>query len=152
MLTMTSKERATKSAEAMWRGDHASQWFGMELKGVDEGSAIIALTVEPHHANGLGNCHGGVIFALADTAFAFACNSRNQATVAQHNSITYLAPGHIGDHLTATAQEVSLRGRTGLYDITVSNQDGLMIARFNGLSRSVKGQLFTEEPPEESDG
>ncbi len=149
--SLTPKERARKSAEAMWRGDRASQWFGMELQDVDAGRAVITLTVEPHHANGLGNCHGGVVFALADTAFAFACNSRNQATVAQHNSITYLAPGHIGDRLTATAQEVSLRGRSGVYDVEICNHEGAMIARFSGLSRSVKGQLFEEEASEESE-
>jgi len=145
---MTPKERATRSAEAMWRGDGASQWFGMALEEVDEGHARVGLTVETHHANGLGNCHGGVIFALADTAFAFACNSRNQATVAQHNSITYLAPGHVGDRLTATAREVSLKGRSGLYDVEICNQDGTLIARFSGLSRTVKGHLFEEEGSE----
>ena len=142
---MTPKERAEKSAEAMWRGDHASQWMGMALEDVDEGRAVVALTVEPHHANGLGNCHGGVIFSLADTAFAFACNSRNQATVAQQNTIAYLAPGRVGDRLTATAREVSLQGRSGLYDVEIRNREGALIARFSGLSRSVKGRLFEEE-------
>ena len=150
-MTLTPKDRAAKSAEAMWRDDHASQWFGMEMQDIDEGCAVIALTVGPHHANGLGSCHGGVIFALADTAFAFACNSRNQATVAQQNSITYLAPGRVGDRLTATAREVSLRGRTGLYDVSVCNQEGTLIARFSGLSRAVKGQLFDEDGSEGSE-
>jgi len=143
-MAYSSQERAEKSAEAMWGNDNASKWFGMELSSVNEGHAKAVLTVETHHTNGLGKCHGGVIFALADSAFAFACNSRNQATVAQHNSITYLAPGNLGDRLTASAKEVSLQGRSGVYDVEVRNQDGDLIARFTGLSRSVKGQLFQE--------
>lgn len=143
-MSPTPKERAEKSAAAMWAGDHAAQWMGMAIVRIDEARAELALTVAPHHANGLGNCHGGVIFALADTAFAYACNSRNQATVAQQNSITYLVPGRIGDRLTATAAEVSLQGRSGLYDVEIRNQDGAMIARFSGLSRSVQGRHFDE--------
>lgn len=144
-MSLSPQERATRSAQAMWTGDDASKWFGMSLITVEEGRAIVALTVAQHHANGLGNCHGGVIFALADSAFAFACNSRNQATVAQQNTITYIAPGHVGDRLTATAEEVSLKGRSGLYDVTVHNQSGDLIARFTGLSRTVRGHLFEEE-------
>ena len=143
-MTASAQERAEKSAAAMWANDNASKWFGAELSSVSEGHAEAVLTVAPHHANGLGKCHGGVIFALADSAFAFACNSRNQATVAQHNSITYIAPGEVGDQLTAIAQEVSLQGRSGIYDVAVTNQDGVLVARFTGLSRSVKGQHFEE--------
>lgn len=141
---MTPKERAERSAQAMWSGDQASAWLGMSLIDVDEGSAILRLTVRDHHTNGLGNCHGGVTFALADSAFAFACNSRNQATVAQQNSITYTSPARAGDTLTATAREVSLIGRSGIYDVTVTNQDGVTIAEFRGGSRSVRGTLFDE--------
>lgn len=138
------KNRALKSAEAMWSSDHASKWFGMELVEVDEGFAVISLTVGEQQANGHGMCHGGVTFALADTAFAFACNSRNQATVAQHNSITYLAPAKIGDVLTATAREISLVGRNGITDVCVNNQHGEAIVHFRGHSRAIKGTLFTE--------
>jgi acyl-CoA thioesterase len=81
---------------------------------------------------------------LADSAFAFACNSRNQSTVAQHNVISYLAPGRVGDVLTATAREVSLNGRNGIYDVTVTNQDGTRIAEFRGFSRAITGRLFDE--------
>ena len=81
---------------------------------------------------------------LADSAFAFACNSRNQSTVAQSNSITFTAPGKLGDRLIARATEVSLTGRSGIYDVTVENQTGQMIAAFRGLSRAIKGQLFDE--------
>ncbi|WP_322865368.1 hydroxyphenylacetyl-CoA thioesterase PaaI [Aquicoccus sp. G2-2] len=141
---MTPKERAEKSAAAMWADDNASKWFGMEITEIDEGRAVLELTVEPHHCNGHGICHGGVTFALADSAFAFACNSRNQSTVAQHNLISYLAPGHAGDRLRAEAVELSQQGRSGIYDIKVSNQNGHAIAEFRGFSRAIKGQLFEE--------
>ncbi|MEO0386192.1 MAG: hydroxyphenylacetyl-CoA thioesterase PaaI [Pseudomonadota bacterium] len=142
---MTPAERAEKSAAAMWSGDQASAWFGMALIAVDEGSATLALTVQPHHVNGHQICHGGVVFALADSAFAFACNSRNQATVAQHNTITYLAPARLGDRLTASAREVSLKGRSGITDVTVTDQNGHTVAVFRGASRAITGQLFSEE-------
>ncbi|WP_137702242.1 hydroxyphenylacetyl-CoA thioesterase PaaI [Marimonas lutisalis] len=142
---MTPKERAEKSASAMWADDNASKWAGMEITKVDEGRAVLELTVAPHHCNGHGICHGGVTFMLADSAFAFACNSRNQATVAQHNIISYLAPGREGDRLRAEATELSLQGRSGIYDIRVTNQDGTVIAEFRGFSRAIRGQLFEEE-------
>ena len=141
---MTPRERAKKSCEAMWKNDHSSQWFGMQIINVDEGTATLSLVVQERHTNGHGMCHGGVTFTLADSAFAFACNSRNQATVAQHNSITYIAPASIGDTLTATAKEVSLAGKSGIYDVTVSNQDSSIIAEFRGSSRSIRGHLFEE--------
>ena len=143
-MTLTPKQRAEKSAAAMWGNDDASKWLGMSLDGVDEGCATLSLTVEKHHTNGHDSCHGGVIFALADSAFAFACNSRNQATVAQHNSITYIAPGNLGDKLTAIAREVSLSGRSGIYDVRVKNGAGQTIAEFRGGSRTVPGTLFEE--------
>lgn len=143
-MTMTPKERAEKSSAAMWSSDNASKWAGMEIAEVDAGRAVLQLRVEAHHCNGHGICHGGVTFMLADSAFAFACNSRNQATVAQSNSITYTAPGRQGDRLTADAREVSLTGRSGIYDVTVKNQDDLVIAEFRGLSRAIKGHLFEE--------
>lgn len=141
---MTPKDRATRAAAAMWRDDGASQWLGMTLVSVDEGRAVMRLTVEKQHCNGHGMCHGGITFALADSTFAFACNSRNQATVAQNNMITYTAPAQLGDVLTATAREVSLSGRSGIYDVRVSNQEGATIAEMRGLSRAIKGQLFQE--------
>ncbi|MEW2914224.1 hydroxyphenylacetyl-CoA thioesterase PaaI [Leisingera sp. JC11] len=141
---MTPKERAEKSAAAMWADDHASKWAGMEITHVDEGEATLELTIAKHHCNGHGICHGGVTFMLADSAFAFACNSRNQSTVAQHNVISFTAPGRLGDKLIATAREISLTGRSGIYDVKVTNQDGQQIAEFRGFSRAVKGQLFDE--------
>ncbi|UTS81470.1 Acyl-coenzyme A thioesterase PaaI [Phaeobacter piscinae] len=142
--SMTPKDRAEKSAAAMWADDHASKWAGMEITHVDEGEATLELTVAQHHCNGHGICHGGVTFMLADSAFAFACNSRNQSTVAQHNVVSFTAPGRLGDRLIAKAHEVSLTGRSGIYDVTVSNQNGQQIAEFRGFSRAIKGQLFDE--------
>ncbi len=141
---MTPKERAEKSAAAMWANDEASKWFGMEIVEVDEGGAVLAMTVEKHHCNGHGTCHGGVSHALADSAFAFACNSRNKSTVGQHTVMSYLSPGRLGDRLTATATEVSLTGRSGIYDVRVTNQDNTLIAEFRGMSRTINGQHFEE--------
>lgn len=150
MLHVTPQDRARKSAEAMWADDAASKWMGMQIIAVDAGTAMLSLVVQPHHCNGHGMCHGGVTFTLADSAFAFACNSRNQVTVAQSNAITYLAPAHLGDTLAATAHEVSLSGRNGIYDVRVTNQDSVVIAEFRGQSRAIRGQLFDETtPPEE---
>ena len=144
---MKPQDRAKKSSDALWVNDHASQWMGIERSEVVESGAYMSLRVQEHHCNGHNICHGGVIFTLADTAFAFACNSRNQNTVAQNNMITFIAPGQIGDVLTASAREVSLTGRSGIYDVRVVNQDGTLIAEMRGLSRAIKGQLFDEEAP-----
>ena len=141
---MTPKERAQKSAETMWNNDQASAWFGMRIDEIDEGFAVLSLTVEKKHTNGHGICHGGVTFALADSAFAFACNSRNQSTVAQHYTISYTAAVKLGDVLTATAKEISLIGRNGIYDVEVTNQEGLAVAQFRGCSRAIRGTLFEE--------
>ena len=135
---------AARSARAMWTGDHASRWFGMALGEVTEGAAEMTLTVADHHCNGHGTCHGGVIFALADSAFAFACNSRNRATVAMHCTVSFLAPGRAGDVLTATAREVQVAGRNGIYDVAVAGPGGT-IAQFRGVSRAVGGTLYGED-------
>jgi acyl-CoA thioesterase len=141
---MTPKQRAQKAAAAMWDSDAASKWLGMRIVDVDEGTATLDLTVADHHCNGHGICHGGITFALADSAFAFACNSRNQSTVAQHNMISYTAPARSGDTLTAQARELSLTGRSGIYDVTVTDQTGRTIAQFRGMSRAINGTLFDE--------
>lgn len=140
-----SNTLAARAAAAMWADDRASQWFGFELGDVTEGAADVHLQVQPHHCNGHGMLHGGVTFALADSAFAFACNSRGQRTVAQMNVITYLAPGQVGDRLVARAREVSLRGKSGIYDVQVMQPDGTVIAEFRGHSRAVPGRLVEEE-------
>lgn len=141
---MTAEELARACARVMWDDDRASQRLGMSLDHVAPGAATLSMAITPEMTNGHGTCHGGYIFALADSAFAFACNSYNQRTVAQHCSVTYLAPAIEGDRLTATAHEVSRRGRGGLYDIRITNQRGDHIAEFRGHSRTVKG---THVPP-----
>lgn len=139
---MTPQEIAERSAAAMWARDDASKWLGASLDAVGPGTATMSMTVERHHTNGHDICHGGFIFTLADSAFAFACNSYNQVVVAQHNTISFIAPGALGDRLTADAKEVSRNGRSGLYDVHVTNQDGKLIALFRGASRAIKGQHF----------
>ena len=138
-----AKDQIAKAcAQAMWSGDSASARLGMALVSVSVGQATLTMPVTDVMVNGHGTCHGGFIFALGDSAFAFACNSYNQCTVAQHCSITYLAPGRLGDHLTARAMELSRTGRSGIYDVTISNQDGMTIAIFRGHSRTIKGELL----------
>ena len=144
---MTPQERAEKSAEAMWTRDRSSKWRGARLDSVGPGTAVMSFEVEDHHLNGHDICHGGFIFTLADSTFAFACNSYNQATLAQQNSITYVSPGRGGERLTATAVEVSRMGRSGIYDVTVTAPDGRTVALFRGLSRTIKGQNFEEDTP-----
>lgn len=139
LAAMTPQEIAEASARIMWAGDHASQKLGMQIDHIAPGEATLSMTVTEVMSNGHGNCHGGYIFSVADSAFAFACNSHNAVTVGQHVSISYLNPVRIGDRLTATAREVSRRGRSGIYDIRVTNQQGEHIAEFRGHSRTVKG-------------
>ena len=120
----------------MWQGDAASQGLGMALEDVAPGQARLSMAVGPHMLNGHGNCHGGFIFALADSAFAFACNSRGHSAVAQSCSITYLRPVREGDRLVASARELAVAGRSGLYDVQVATQSGV-VAEFRGQSRAV---------------
>ncbi len=112
----------------------------MEMEEVRLGYARLSMTVREDMTNGQNIAHGGFIFTLADSAFAFSCNGRNQFTVAQHCAVTFLAPGFAGDRLTAISQERHFAGRSGIYDVTVTNQDGTVIAEFRGHSRTVKGQ------------
>jgi acyl-CoA thioesterase len=142
---MTPEERARRSAEAMWADDRASKWTGLRLEAVGPGHARLSLVVRDDHLNGHGICHGGVIFTLADSAFAFACNSHNRVAVAQHNTISYLSPGKGGETLTADAREVSLTGRSGITDVTVTGGDGRIVALFRGASRQIGGTHFDEE-------
>lgn len=142
---MTPQERAEKSAAAMWAADAASQGIGARIDAIGPGTATLSFVVQDHHLNGHRICHGGYIFTLADSAFAFACNSYNQVTVAQENTITYLTPGQPGERLTASAVEVARTGRSGVYDVTVTGADGRKVALFRGLSRTIKGQNFEEE-------
>lgn len=143
-MTVTPDELARRCAEAMWRDDRASQALGMSLDAVGPGTATLSMTVTETMINGHEICHGGLIFTLADSAFAFACNAYNKVTVAQHCSVTFLAPAKLGDRLTARAEERALNGRSGIYDIRVENQDGKPIAEFRGHSRTIKGRLVPE--------
>lgn len=142
---MTPQEIAEASAHAMWNNDSASQRLGMVLDHIAPGAATLSMTVTDAMSNGQGNCHGGYIFTLADSAFAFACNSYNQITVAQHCSVSYLRPVAIGDRLTATATETARGGRSGIYDIRITNQRGEHVAEFRGHSRTVKGTHIPAE-------
>lgn len=136
---MTPQEVAEASAAAMWEQDKASQGLGMRIDAIGPGTATLSMEITPAMANGHGNCQGGFIFTLADSAFAFACNSYNDIVVAQNCSISFLIPGRVGDRLTAEAREVHRRGRSGIYDVRVTNQNGDHVAEFRGLSRMVKG-------------
>ncbi len=143
-MSLSPEEIARRSADAMWARDDATKWLGATLDSVGPGTAVTSMVVEKHHTNGHDICHGGYIFTLADSAFAFACNSYNQIVVAQSNVITFVAPGKLGDRLTARCQEVARFGRSGIYDVTVTDQDGRLIAEFRGNSRVIKGQHFEE--------
>ncbi len=140
-----SKEDIAKlCASTMWAEDHASQGLGMELLSVAPGYARLAMTVSKAMTNGHGTCHGGFIFALADSAFAFACNSHGPRSVAQHCSIAYLAPGRLGMRLVAEASERQRGERSGITDVTVRDDAGAIIAEFRGHSRNVPGSLLPE--------
>ena len=137
------EQLARACADAMWATDNASRALGMKIIDVGPGRAILTMTVADTMTNGHGMCHGGFIFTLADSAFAFACNSRNQNAVAQHCIVTYIRPGKRGDVLTAQAVERSRSGRSGIYDITVTGSDGKVVAEFRGHSRVIEGSLVT---------
>ena len=141
----TPAELARACADAMWADDHASRGLGMVLAAVGPGSATMTLAVRPEMVNGHGICHGGFIFTLADSAFAFACNSHGERAVAQHNAITFVRPGRLGETLTATAEERVVAGRSGIYDVRVTGDDGTIVAEMRGHSRLSGGRFFPEE-------
>lgn len=144
---MTPQDRARACADIMWATDRASQALGMRIDAIGPGTATMSMPIRDDMLNGHGTCHGGIIFTLADSAFAFACNTYNALTVAQSNQITYLSPGMARDTLTAHAVEVARKGRSGTYDVTVTNATGDKIALFRGLSRTIMGQHFDEGTP-----
>lgn len=123
-------------AERMFADDRASRWLGMDVEVRRAGHAIARLTVSDDMTNGFGVCHGGIVFSLADTAFAFACNGGDNVTVAAAAGIDFLRPAYEGDRLTAEAKERHRGGRAGVYDVTVSNQDGEPIALFRGRAHA----------------
>jgi acyl-CoA thioesterase len=132
-------------AAHMFAADGASRGLGMRIIGIGEGTATLTMTVRDDMLNGHEICHGGFITTLADSAFAFACNSRNVVTVASGLSVDFLAPAHRGDLLTATAAEASRAGRTGVYDMVVTNQHGAKIAFVRGRSHSLAGRTVLPE-------
>lgn len=134
---------AEAAGEAMYSRDAASQGLGMKLLEIRPGYARMSMPVRSDMLNGHQTCHGGFIFALADSAFAFACNSHNHNTVGAGCTIDYLAPVRLDDLLTAEAVERTLVGKTGIYDVTVSDQEGRIIATFRGKSHRVSGQLVS---------
>lgn len=142
MSGLSREDIASKSASAMWADDHASRHLGMEIVSIGPGRATMAMTVKEHMTNGHGTCHGGYLFLLADSAFAFACNSHGQRTVAQHCSVTFVSPGKIGMRLIADAQERQRAERSGITDVTVRDEAGTIIAEFRGHSRTVPGSLI----------
>jgi acyl-CoA thioesterase len=132
---------AEAAGAEMYARDAASQGLGMKLIEIRPGYARMTMPVRADMLNGHQTCHGGFIFALADSAFAFACNSHNHNTVGAGCTIDYLAPGRLDDLLTAEAVERTLSGKTGIYDVMVTDQEGRMIATFRGKSHRVSGQL-----------
>ncbi|MDH4181885.1 MAG: hydroxyphenylacetyl-CoA thioesterase PaaI [Betaproteobacteria bacterium] len=141
---MEAAALARRVADHMWANDHASQALGMRLVDVGPGTAHLAMRVRRDMLNGHEICHGGFIFTLADSTFAYACNSYNLVTVASGCGIDFIAPAREGDELNARAHERSASGRTGVYDIEVTNQRGEKIALFRGKSYRIKGHVIEE--------
>ncbi len=139
---MSPDDLARRSAEAMWAGDAASKALGMEVVSVGPGTATLSMQVRADMLNGWERCHGGLIAALADSAFAFACNSHGTVTVASGFDVSFLESARLGDELLAVAVERVLRGRSGVYDVTVTRtSDGTVIAEFRGRSRSTGREI-----------
>jgi len=136
--TASPDDIARACAEAMWKEDDASKGLGIKIVAIGPGLATLAMTVQPHMVNGQRIAHGGFIFALADSAFAFACNTHNERAVAAQGSITFIRPGKLGDRLVAAAREISRNGRSGIYDVQVTAND-VVIAEFRGHSRLIGG-------------
>ena len=142
---MTPDELARACADAMWADDHASRGLGMEIELVAPGRSRLTMPVTEAMVNGLGLCHGGFIFTLADSAMAFASNAYGDHAVAQHATVTYVRPGRLGERLVATAEERGRSGRSGMYDVRVIGADGTVVAEMRGHTRLTGGRFF---PPE----
>ena len=148
MTPPTPQQLAELVRDAMLADDHATRLLGMQIVEVAPGRAVIRMAVRQDMLNGHAICHGGLIATLADSTFAFACNSYNELTVASGFSIDLLAPGRLGDVLTATCTELSKSGRTGVYDSDVRNQRGERIAAFRGRSHTARGKpVLSMAPP-----
>ena len=144
MTMLSPQELAEASAAKLNQRDKAAGHIGLAVEAVAPGAATIAMTVHQDLLNGLDVCHGGFIFALADTAMAYASNSRNRPALAQTCQVTFLLPAKLGDRLTAIARETATAGRTGVYDVDVRNQDGSLIAVFRGQTRTIKGEIVSQ--------
>ncbi len=140
----TAQRLAEAVAAALYQRDHAARGMGITVLEIRPGFARMAMTVRPDMLNAHDICHGGYTFALADTTFAYACNNRNHVTVAAGCDIVYPAAAHLGDGLTAVAEEKLLRGRSGIYDITVTRQTGEVVALMRGQSRRIEGKVIPE--------
>lgn len=139
---LSAEDIARTVGETMYRKDTAAQHIGITLKEIAPGRAVMTMRVSDYMLNGHHICHGGYIFTLADTAFAYACNSYNQNTVAQAAQINFIQPTPLNTLLTATATEIARTGRTGLYDITVHDENRETVAFFRGNSHTIKGQMI----------
>lgn len=142
---MTLQERAQACAEQMWAADAASRGIGMALESVTPGMARLSMEVAERMVNGYGICHGGYIFALADSAFAFACNTTGEVAVAQHCAVTFVRPARLGERLVAEAREQHRARRSGTYDVRVETADGELVALFRGDCRTT-GARFEGVP------
>ena len=144
---------AQRVGAAMFEADRASrETMGMELLACEPGRALMRMTVRALHLNGHQICHGGFIFTLADSTFAFACNSRNHNTVAAGCSIEFLRPAHEGDVLTCEGVEQVQSGRHGVYDMRVTNQHGHAVALFRGKSAQIKGHVIADAQDHQEQG
>lgn len=133
---------ARRIAETLLQREGAGSAWGVSIDDAREGYALVRMTLRDDMLNGHRSAHGGMIFALADTAFAYACNSRNETTVAQSANISFLAPAHVGEVLIAEAREISRAGRSGVYQVGVRTADGRVVAEFTGLSRTIGGAII----------
>ncbi len=142
---MSEPNDVQRYAEKMWGDDAASKALGIQIEVLGPGRAVAKLSVTENMLNGFFVCHGGYIFTLADTAFAFACNTYGVVTLAAGASVEFLKPAHLGDRLTATAIERYHGGRIGIYDVTVSDQDGVDVAVFRGRSHATRRRMLEDD-------
>lgn len=141
---------AKACAETMWAEDRASRALGMKIENIAPGEAVLSMTVRTDMTNGHGICHGGFIFTLADSAFAFACNTYDQRTVAQQCAVTFIEPVRQGEILTAHAVERNRAGRGGIYDVSVRDSKNKVVAEFRGHSRTIAGSLLAPDQTQKS--
>jgi acyl-CoA thioesterase len=141
-MTSGEKSIAVKCRDEMWKDDSASQHLGMQVDVSEPGKAMASFTVRDTMVNGHGVCHGGYIFTLADSAFAFSCNTYNVVTFASSAAIEFVRPARAGDDLSAVAEERHRGGRTGIYDVTVTNQGGEVVAIFRGRSHATRDAIL----------